>query len=138
VGDADRHVAVHELGVVHVDESDGLPGVGLVGSNGAERHAKVLELADGRREIYWRDLPGRSNGRSSPRPRRIAGLAPSYFWSQAMCGRYAITLPPEAVRAFFAFAETPSFPPRYNIAPTQPIPVVVAAPRSGAALAISS
>jgi putative SOS response-associated peptidase YedK len=47
-----------------------------------------------------------------------------------MCGRYAITLPPEAVRAFFAFAESPSFPPRYNIAPTQPIPVVVAAPRS--------
>jgi putative SOS response-associated peptidase YedK len=47
-----------------------------------------------------------------------------------MCGRYAITLPPEAVRAFFAFAENPSFPPRYNIAPTQPIPVVVAAPHS--------
>jgi putative SOS response-associated peptidase YedK len=47
-----------------------------------------------------------------------------------MCGRYAITLPPEAVRAFFAFAESPSFPPRYNIAPTQPIPVVVAAPQS--------
>jgi putative SOS response-associated peptidase YedK len=47
-----------------------------------------------------------------------------------MCGRYAITLPPEAVRAFFAFAESPSFPPRYNIAPTQPIPVVVAAPHS--------
>jgi putative SOS response-associated peptidase YedK len=48
-----------------------------------------------------------------------------------MCGRYAITLPPEAVRAFFAFAENPNFPPRYNIAPTQPIPVVVAAPHSG-------
>jgi putative SOS response-associated peptidase YedK len=47
-----------------------------------------------------------------------------------MCGRYAITLPPEAVRAFFAFAENPNFPPRYNIAPTQPIPVVLAEPRS--------
>jgi putative SOS response-associated peptidase YedK len=47
-----------------------------------------------------------------------------------MCGRYAITSPPEAVRAFFGFAETPNFPPRFNIAPTQPIPVVFAEPRS--------
>ncbi len=43
-----------------------------------------------------------------------------------MCGRFAITLPPEAVRAFFAYGEQPNFPPRYNIAPTQPIPVVIA------------
>jgi putative SOS response-associated peptidase YedK len=50
-----------------------------------------------------------------------------------MCGRYAITLPPEAVRAFFAFVEKPNFPPRYNIAPTQPIPVVVAEPHSNGA-----
>ena len=48
-----------------------------------------------------------------------------------MCGRYAITLPPEAVRAFFDYAEQPNFPPRYNIAPTQPIPVVTAAEHSG-------
>lgn len=41
-----------------------------------------------------------------------------------MCGRYAITSVPEAVRALFGYGETPSFPPRYNIAPTQPIPVV--------------
>jgi len=47
-----------------------------------------------------------------------------------MCGRYAITLPPEAVRAYFAFVEHPNFPPRFNIAPTQPIPVVVADPQS--------
>ncbi|RBP06432.1 putative SOS response-associated peptidase YedK [Roseiarcus fermentans] len=50
-----------------------------------------------------------------------------------MCGRYAITLPPEAVRAWFGYADTPDFPPRYNIAPTQPIPIVVAAPHSGGA-----
>lgn len=41
-----------------------------------------------------------------------------------MCGRYAITLPPEAMRAAFAYREQPNFPPRYNIAPTQPVPVV--------------
>ena len=43
-----------------------------------------------------------------------------------MCGRFAITLPPEAVRAFFDYVERPNFPPRYNIAPTQPIPIVYA------------
>ena len=41
-----------------------------------------------------------------------------------MCGRFAITLPPEAVRAFFAYVEQPNFPPRYNIAPTQLAPVI--------------
>ena len=41
-----------------------------------------------------------------------------------MCGRYAITLPPDAVRAYFGYVEQPNFPPRYNIAPTQPIPIV--------------
>ena len=47
-----------------------------------------------------------------------------------MCGRYAITLPPEAVRGYFAYDDQPNFPPRYNIAPTQPIPIVVAAAHS--------
>src|SRR5579871_5146217 len=47
-----------------------------------------------------------------------------------MCGRYAITLPPEAVRGYFAYRETPNFPPRYNIAPTQPIPIVTGEPFS--------
>lgn len=42
-----------------------------------------------------------------------------------MCGRYALILPPEAVRALFRYAEQPNFPPRYNVAPTQPVPVVV-------------
>ena len=41
-----------------------------------------------------------------------------------MCGRFAITLPPEAVRAFFQYVERPNFPPRTNIAPTQPVPIV--------------
>lgn len=41
-----------------------------------------------------------------------------------MCGRYAITLPPDAMRTLFRYREQPNFPPRYNIAPTQPVPVV--------------
>jgi putative SOS response-associated peptidase YedK len=41
-----------------------------------------------------------------------------------MCGRYAITTAPEAMRQLFGYREQPNFPPRYNIAPTQPVPVV--------------
>jgi putative SOS response-associated peptidase YedK len=41
-----------------------------------------------------------------------------------MCGRYAITTAPEAIRALFRYREQPNFPPRYNVAPTQPIPIV--------------
>jgi putative SOS response-associated peptidase YedK len=41
-----------------------------------------------------------------------------------MCGRYAITTVPEALRALFAYLEQPNFPPRYNVAPTQPVPIV--------------
>ena len=41
-----------------------------------------------------------------------------------MCGRLALTTPPDAVRDFFAYLDQPNFPPRYNIAPTQPIATV--------------
>jgi putative SOS response-associated peptidase YedK len=41
-----------------------------------------------------------------------------------MCGRFAITLPPEAMRQFFRYSEQPNFPPRYNVAPTQPVPIL--------------
>jgi len=42
-----------------------------------------------------------------------------------MCGRFVITSPPEALRRIFGYVEQPNFPPRHNIAPTQPIPVVM-------------
>jgi putative SOS response-associated peptidase YedK len=41
-----------------------------------------------------------------------------------MCGRYTLTSAPEAIRALFRYEEQPNFPPRYNIAPTQPIGIV--------------
>lgn len=41
-----------------------------------------------------------------------------------MCGRYCITSAPEAIRRLFRYPEQPNFPPRYNIAPTQPVPIV--------------
>ena len=42
-----------------------------------------------------------------------------------MCGRFVITSPPAALRQIFGYVEQPNFPPRYNVAPTQPIPVVM-------------
>src|SRR6201995_3369471 len=41
-----------------------------------------------------------------------------------MCGRYLITTVPEAIRALFRYFNQPNFPPRYNVAPTQPVPIV--------------
>jgi putative SOS response-associated peptidase YedK len=41
-----------------------------------------------------------------------------------MCGRYVIISSPEAIRALFGYPEQPNFPPRYNVAPTQPVPIV--------------
>jgi putative SOS response-associated peptidase YedK len=41
-----------------------------------------------------------------------------------MCGRFVITSPPAAIRLIFGYQEQPNFPPRHNIAPTQPVPVV--------------
>jgi putative SOS response-associated peptidase YedK len=42
-----------------------------------------------------------------------------------MCGRFVITSPPAALRQIFGYVEQPNFPPRHNVAPTQPIPVVI-------------
>lgn len=38
-----------------------------------------------------------------------------------MCSRYSLTSPFEAVRSYFSATNRPEFPPRYNIAPTQPV-----------------
>jgi putative SOS response-associated peptidase YedK len=41
-----------------------------------------------------------------------------------MCGRYCISSAPEAIRRLFRYRQQPNFPPRYNVAPTQPVPIV--------------
>ena len=41
-----------------------------------------------------------------------------------MCGRFSLTATPEELRMLFAYGDRPNFPPRYNIAPTQPIAIV--------------
>ena len=41
-----------------------------------------------------------------------------------MCSRYSLTSPPEAVRRLFGCGGEDDFPPRYNIAPTDPALIV--------------
>src|SRR5919106_4296550 len=41
-----------------------------------------------------------------------------------MCGRYMLTSPVEALRQLFMFEQRPNLMPRYNIAPTQDVPIV--------------
>src|SRR5579872_213262 len=43
-----------------------------------------------------------------------------------MCGRYVISSSPDVIRSHFRYPAGPVFPPRYNIAPTQPVPIVYA------------
>jgi putative SOS response-associated peptidase YedK len=45
-----------------------------------------------------------------------------------MCGRFALVQSPRDLEEIFAVAGLEPFPPRYNIAPTQPVLTVVAAP----------
>ncbi|SKA36159.1 Putative SOS response-associated peptidase YedK [Consotaella salsifontis] len=42
-----------------------------------------------------------------------------------MCGRYALAISPELVAALTGVASAAGFPPRYNIAPSQPILIVI-------------
>jgi putative SOS response-associated peptidase YedK len=46
-----------------------------------------------------------------------------------MCGRFALTARPGELEALFAPIEIEPFPPRYNIAPTQPILMVIGGER---------
>ena len=46
-----------------------------------------------------------------------------------MCGRFALTAKPDAAETFLGVAGLEAFPPRYNIAPTQPVLAAIAGPR---------
>lgn len=46
-----------------------------------------------------------------------------------MCGRFALTVSPRELEEVFAVEDAGDFPPRYNIAPTQPILMVAAGER---------
>jgi putative SOS response-associated peptidase YedK len=41
-----------------------------------------------------------------------------------MCGRFTFNVSPELLVHIFGLADTPAILPRYNIAPTQQVPVI--------------
>ena len=41
-----------------------------------------------------------------------------------MCGRYTVSSPGEVIAEVFGLAEVPRLEPRWNVAPTQPVPIV--------------
>lgn len=72
-------------------------------------------------------LPPRTLWQAAPLARRLTPLHPAGK-AHRMCGRYSLTASPEDVEALFALDEIDPFPPRYNIAPTQPVLTIMAAP----------
>src|SRR4051794_4575662 len=48
----------------------------------------------------------------------------------SMCGRFTLRTPASAVAEQFSLLEVPDLQPRFNIAPSQPVPVVRADPRN--------
>jgi putative SOS response-associated peptidase YedK len=41
-----------------------------------------------------------------------------------MCGRASLSTDPDELRAIFELDEVPELPPRYNMAPSQPLPII--------------
>jgi len=46
-----------------------------------------------------------------------------------MCGRYTLTATPEEIQQAFQLNSVPPLEPRYNIAPTQPVPIITSEQR---------
>lgn len=41
-----------------------------------------------------------------------------------MCGRFANAIPSSVLTEYFSLSEAPAIPPRWNIAPTQIVPII--------------
>ncbi|WP_404790727.1 SOS response-associated peptidase [Altericista sp. CCNU0014] len=65
--------------------------------------------------------------RTSMRPSPVAAR-----YLRNMCGRFTLSQSPERVAEAFGLTEVPEFPPRYNIAPSQPVGVILQNRDSGA------
>lgn len=65
--------------------------------------------------------------RVSVAPGSFGGASDRTGWG-GMCGRFTLTATPDQVALFLALMDLEAFPPRYNIAPTQPILMAIAGP----------
>ena len=61
----------------------------------------------------------------------LAGVRVFDPGEKPVCGRYTLKAPREAIAEAFDLADVPQLLPRYNIAPTQAVPVVRLDPASG-------
>lgn len=68
-------------------------------------------------------MAGGANSRTPDFRARLAHSIPRNG-SWRMCSRYSLTSPPEAIAKLFGVAISEAFPPRYNIAPTDPVGIV--------------
>src|ERR1700716_4606894 len=59
-----------------------------------------------------------------PRVRAVWLGQPQQRDKSRMCGCYMVISSPESFRRLFGYPQEPNFPPRYNVAPTQPVPIV--------------
>jgi putative SOS response-associated peptidase YedK len=66
---------------------------------------------------------------------RLLSGAPNDYLGR-MCSRYSLTSPHEAVRAYFRYDNEAVFPPRYNIAPSQPVAIVRSTHAGGREMAL--
>lgn len=86
--------------------------------------------------LLWREWT-RIMGETNPAPPTFGRENPEDYLEaterkESMCGRYAVTLPPEAMRQLFGVkSERINFGPRWNAAPTQQLPVIRYNPEVG-------
>jgi putative SOS response-associated peptidase YedK len=57
-------------------------------------------------------------------PGPVLGAEGGMVYNAGMCGRFTLRAPASVVAEQFALFELPPFAPRFNIAPSQPVPVV--------------
>ena len=113
-----RTAALDEQDLLAVGETGG------DGENGVVRGRSVMGTQSSTVKQRLSSPDGRSPSR---RDRGVCGLtcARASGPKSAMCGRFTLTAPPERIAELLALAEIEPFPPRYNIAPTQPILIAI-------------
>ncbi len=88
------------------------------------------QQADGNTEKGATGAHGPQLDRTMPPPQALPRGSGSTILA-AMCGRFALTASPQAVAAAFDLVSVDPFPPRFNIAPTQPVLHVALHPARG-------
>ncbi|URD48778.1 SOS response-associated peptidase [Chroococcidiopsis sp. CCNUC1] len=65
------------------------------------------------------------SGSTSHQPLATHQLPITHYQNSFMCGRFTLSQPAEAIASTFQLSLIPELAPRYNIAPTQPVPTIL-------------